>query len=360
MISAVLEQKVWVTTSSPLYPNTYIVLVGNAGIGKTRPIMAAMSMVKEIPEMHLGATSMTMASMTDYLVEAKRQVIRLPDPPLDYNSMYCIADELSAFMHEFDTGLIAGLTTFYDCVPYSQGRRVGNIKIKINRPQISILAGSTPSNLVNTIPEQAWEQGFTSRVMLIYSEERPIIDVFNTPKKPVPVDMLHDLKQINTLQGEFGWEEEFAVAMHTWKTMGYPPVPTHPKLAHYNSRRFAHLIKLAMVSSVDRGNSLVLTLDDFNRAREWMLEAELRMPSVFKGGSGGVDAKAMDEIHHFVRSFGDQGVSEQKIVNFARLHVQNAYSIKTILDVMKASGQLQTVKFNPKLGQHTFKAGSEE
>src|SRR5947207_2880446 len=39
-IGAVLEQKVFVTTSSPLYPNLYVFLVGDAGLGKTRAIAA--------------------------------------------------------------------------------------------------------------------------------------------------------------------------------------------------------------------------------------------------------------------------------------------------------------------------------
>src|SRR5215471_3055029 len=148
LIAAVLERKVYVKTSAPLYPNLYVFLVGNAGIGKTRPISAAQSFARKIEELFLGATSMTMASLVDHLDEAKRTIIQLPDPAIEYNSLYVCVDELSAFMDQFDSGLVAGLTTFYDCVPYSQGRRVHNIRIKIARPQLNILCGTTPSNLI--------------------------------------------------------------------------------------------------------------------------------------------------------------------------------------------------------------------
>src|SRR5438552_2612168 len=97
-IAAALEQKVWVDTSSPLYPNLYVFLVGNAGIGKTRAIMSALGFIRELPELHLGATSMTMASLVDHMNEAKRTIINMPDPVIEYNALMICTDELSAFM----------------------------------------------------------------------------------------------------------------------------------------------------------------------------------------------------------------------------------------------------------------------
>jgi len=46
-------------------------------------------------------------------------------------------------MHEYDNGLIAGFT-FYDCVPYSQGRQGGDIRIRIGKPATNILSVLLP------------------------------------------------------------------------------------------------------------------------------------------------------------------------------------------------------------------------
>lgn len=339
----------WVTTSAPLYPNLYIFIVGDAGLGKTRPIMAAAKFLREIPELHLGATSMTMASLVDHMAEAKRSIVILPEPMIEYNSLTIVADELSAFMHEYDNGLIAGLTTFYDTVPYSQGRRVGDIRIKIASPQLNILSGSTPSNLIKFIPEFAWEQGFTSRIILIYSQDRPVIDVFNTPYLDPPPDMLHDIKAISTLVGQFGWTEDYAKAMHNWKLLGFPPVPEHPKLKHYNSRRFAHLLKLSMIAAVDRGNSLMLDKEAFNKAMGWLIEAETFMPEIFRSGVG-LDSKAMDEILHYVQKRGK--VPEHHLVNFTRERVP-AHSVMRVLEVMERSGMIKSIE-NDKHGMRLY------
>ena len=176
-IAAVLEQKVYLQTSAPLYPNLYVFLVGHPGVGKTRTINAAAAFLREIPDFHLSPTSMSAASLVDALVESKRSIIRLPDPPMEYNSMTICADELSAFMHKFDDEIIGNLTTFYDVVvPYAQHRRGKEIRIKIKNPQLNILSGTTPSNLIKFMPENAWDQGFTSRVIMVFSDERVIND----------------------------------------------------------------------------------------------------------------------------------------------------------------------------------------
>lgn len=331
-------------------------LVGHAGIGKTRAIRAAMEFIQEIPELHLGATSMTMASLVDHMNEAKRTIVNLPNPIIEYNSLLIGADELSAFMDQFDTGLIAGLTTFYDVVPYSQGRRVKDIRIKIARPQLNILCGTTPSNLVRFIPEFAWEQGFTSRILMIYSSEQPIIDVFNTPKVEKPKDMIYDLKVINSLVGEFGWSNEFATAMHNWKLLGYEPRPKHPKLEHYNTRRFGHMLKLCMVASVDRSSALQLEIEDFNRAAKWLLEAESWMPDIFTSGVGSADSKAMDEVLHYIEKYGPKGISEHQVVNMIRSRIVQGSQAVNILKTMEAAGMIKATMIEKATGNRIFVA----
>jgi len=357
-IAATLEQKVWFTTSAQLFPNLYTFLIGHPGVGKTRTITAASKFIMELPEPHIAPTSMTMASMTDCLVESKRSIHRLPDPPLEYNSMYIMADELSAFMHEYNLEMIGGLTTFYDVValPYGQYRRGKEIKIRIKRPQLSILVGSTPSNLVKFIPEIAWDQGFCSRVILIYSDERPMMDIFENPFRELPPDMVHDLKMINGLVGGFRAEIQYRKEVNDWRASGLPPTPTHPKLSHYNTRRLTHLLKLSMIASIDRDNELILTVDDFNTAKGWLLEAESYMSDIFQAGAPGADAKAMDEIVHYIRAVDmGKGVAEHKINKFAADRVP-LHTLWRIVNIMESTGMIKAVSIDTKTGTKNWSA----
>lgn len=346
----------WLTTSTPLFPNLYIFLIGHAGIGKSRTISASGRFLREIPDLFLGPNSVTMASLVDCLVEAKRTIIKLPEPAHEYHSLTILADELSAFMAMYEPELIGGLTTFYDCVPYAQHRRGKDIRIKIDSPQLNILSGSTPSNLLKFVPEIAWEQGFMSRVIMVYSADRPLIDIFAKQPTDLPQDLLHDLRQISTLHGEFKWTDGYAKAVNDWRTAGCAPAPGHPKLAHYCARRLGHVLKLSMVSAVDRGNLLRLEEGDFARGLGWLEEAEVAMPQVFQAGQHGPDAQAMDEIVAYIN--GHDLMEEHKIVRFARKLVP-AHAVLKVIEVMEKGNIIKCVKTEPRTGTRLFKVVRE-
>lgn len=354
-IGSVLEQKVWLRTTRPLYPNLYTLIVGHPGVGKTRTIREARSYVADLPDFHLAPVSLSFASLVDALTQCKRMVVRLPNPALEYNSMYIAADELGAFIHKYDDEMIAGLSAFYDPDPYSQTRRTRDINIKIKSPQLNILAGSTPSNLLKFMPEGAWDQGFTSRLIMIFSDERIVGDDFAPATTNHSTALEHDIRIINSLVGEFEVTADYRSAVNNWRALGEVPVPNHPKLLHYVTRRRTHLYKLSMISAIDRSDTLILTKDDFNRAMGWMIEAEAAMPEIFKAGGSGADGQALDEIKYFIQtSDRGQGVAEQRIVNFARERIP-IHSVMRVIEIMQGSGMIKTVSMNKKTGQRLFR-----
>ena len=340
-ISAVLEQKVWVTTSRPLFPNIFAFLVGHPGVGKSRTMSEVRHIVQKIPDFHLAPISMTFASLVDTLLVSKRNIIRPNEDQLEYNSMYICADELGAFIHKYDNEMIDGLSAFYDPAPYQQVRRTSDLKIKIASPQLNILCGTTPQNLTDLMPEKAWGQGFTSRLIMVFSDERIIGDDFAPEDARDTTNLEHDIAIINGLVGQFEVTSEYREAVNNWRALGEPPVPAHPKLIHYVTRRRTHLYKLSMVSAIDRSNALILTRADFNRAMGWLLEAEGTMGEIFKAGATNADAQAMEEIVHFIKiNDKGQGVSEQKITRFAadRIPIQ---SILRTVEILEKSGQIE-------------------
>lgn len=338
-IAAALEQKVWIKTSRPLYPNLYIFLIGHPGVGKTRAIREGRHYILGLPEPHLAPISITWASLVDELTSKKRNIM-IDGEMHQYNSMYICSDELGAFISEYKTEMTDGLSAFYDPDPYQQSRRTSNIHIKIESPQINLICGSTPQNLTDLMPEKAWGQGFSSRIIMVFSDERILGDDFAATEEIHSEDLMDDMQIINGLYGQFQVTEEYRAAVNLWRQQGEPPVPNHPKLIHYVTRRRAHLYKLSMVSAIDRSNALILTRDDFNRAMGWLLEAEETMPDIFKAGATNADAQAMDEIHHYIKiSDRGQGVSEQKITRFAMERIP-LHSVLRVIDIMERSGQI--------------------
>lgn len=302
----------------------------------------AKKLANPLEDFHVAPISLTFAALVDHLNLAQRNVVVADGTTLKFNSTYICAEELGAFLHKYDNEMIKGLTAFYDPDPYKHERRGNEIRIEIKSPQVNLIAAVTPQDLLKLMPDVAWGQGFTSRIIMIFSDERIIGDDFAKYTTNTQ-DLTHDLSIINNLYGQFHVTQDYVDCINNWKQLGEPPVPNHPKLIHYIARRRVHLYKLSMVSSVDRGNALALTAEDFYTAIGWLAEAEGQMPEIFKAGATNVDGQAIDEIHHFVLAADQgQGVSEQRIVHFARERVP-IHSILRIIEIMEMSGQLKCI-----------------
>jgi len=349
-IAAALEQKVWLDTGDRLYPNLYVVLVGHPGVGKTRTIMKGRALLDTLPDFHLAPTDMTKASMIDALVGSRRALpvqMNGVQTTLEFHSMTIMFDEWGTLLSSFEGDMIPTLTTFYDVtVPYEHTRRHKDTHVRIPRPQLSIIAGSTPSNLVKFVPDFAWDQGFTSRLILVFSGERNIRDDFAVVTGEIPEDLVSDLRSIFGCIGAFSWTDAWHNAVKKWREVDDErPKPTHPKLVHYNARRRAHLYKLAMVAAVDRGDSLLLDRPQFDTALGWLREIEQSMPEVFAAGAVSVDGRAMDEIEEFVARQG-RPVSEHRIIRFAQ-NLLPAHSLVKVLYLMLAAKRLRQVGKDP-------------
>jgi len=358
-IAAVLEQKVWLTTSSPIYPNLYTLICGHPGTGKTRSIRAAKAFLDEIPEFKFAPQSFTWASLVDAMVRAKRTLIVLPDPPIEYNTLTIVADEIGTFLHKYEREMSDGLSAFYDPMPYGHERRGQDIRIKIKSPQVNMICGLTPSTMMDVIPEAAWGQGLMSRVIMIFSDEHIIGDDFAKVTRDIPQDLVEDLKHINGITGEFKVTEEYKKLVLAWRENGETipgyAVPSHPKLLHYNSRRKVNLYKLSMIASLDKSDVLLLDREAFNTAMGWLVEAEAAMPEIFKAGAVGADGKIMEEILHFVSTMDrGKGVPEHLITRFAseRLPI---HTVMRVIEVLEKSGQIEGSQPHPRTGLRGFR-----
>lgn len=351
IIAAALRQNVWVKTQHRLFPNLYIFLVAHPGVGKTRIINEGKHITTKTEAIIQAPISMTFASLVDSLKKAEIELIRIPQGRMTYNAMYITADELGAFIHKYDNEMMAGLTAFYDPTPYRQTRRTGGkdnegIDVEIASPQLNILAGSTPQNLLNFLPETAWGQGFTSRIILVFSDHRILVDDFTDHGAPKHDDLAADLKHISGLYGPFTVTQAYKDAVNTWRKAGEPPVPDHPRLIHYLTRRRVHLYKLSMIASIDRDDAMYLTEVDFFTALEWLVSAENTMADIFKAGSTNADAQAQDDIVHWLRIAcldPKAGVSEQRIIQYARDKVP-LHSILRIIDILLQTGQINLLR----------------
>ena len=348
-VAAAMERRIWIRTATgELYPNLYIFLVGPPGGGKSVALNAAEKLLKDAEDIKIAPNNISAASLTDALNEAKRRVVDLNSPYMEFNSMYVSASELSVLLPVFDPSTMANLTKFWDNEPFKEWKRGGGLRIEIAKPQINLLGGCTPEFLTNFLPAGAWGQGFMARVIMVYCGETPrkmLFNLENAPDedKPEYKLLLSDLKSIIALTGEMTATVEAQELIQAWDDAGGPPQPEHSKLINYNTRRTTQILKLCMIASVARGNSMQITAEDYQTALGWLLEAETFMAEIFKAmGTGGTDAQAIEEAWRYIYQnyvTKSEAVSEHRIVYFLQQRVP-AHSVMRVIELLIRSNMV--------------------
>tara|TARA_R110000868_G_scaffold29027_1_gene107911 strand:- start:39 stop:1046 length:1008 start_codon:yes stop_codon:yes gene_type:complete len=316
-------------------------------VGKTVSLTPTENLWRALPDHHTAPTSLTKAALIDALFDAKRRIVRpgLTPPYIEFNTLLVLAGELGVLLPMYDSDFMNALTAIYDGHPYAERRRTKDLKLAIDAPQINLLGATTPSYLNGFMPEGAWDQGFISRTLLIYSGEKVIRPLFmeTTRDEDMFKALSSDLKWIGNLFGKISFSEDAAHAISAWHQAGGAPTPEHPKLAHYITRRTAHLLKLCMVACVVHSDSLTISLEDYQVALDWLTEAELYMPDIFRSMNSGGDSKAMEEAWYFIwQTYAKEkkAVAEHRVFNFLKEKVPS-HSVEKVIQVMTRSGMLK-------------------
>ena len=333
-----------------LYPNIYTFLVAPPGVGKTVVTSRVQRILEAVETHHTAATSLTAASLIDDLKDSTRQFTNLKaaQPITRYHSLYVVSDELGVLLPKYETEFMSKLTAIYDCFNYRERRRTKDTNFTIENPQLNILAGCTPSYLMNTLPDGAWDQGFLSRCFLIFNSETRPIDLFaqHSSTASSEKELIKKLKAISLLTGEFTYTDEAKAALWNWEKSGRQPLPEHPKLMNYNTRRLIHLVKLSMILSAAESPALVIETSHITAALDILVEAEFFMPDIFKAMKLGGEASAYEDTWYYVLRLymteSKKPVAEARIIQFLQERVP-VYNIMRVIETMERTGLLKLV-----------------
>jgi hypothetical protein len=274
-------------TNSTIHPNLYVILVGPSGGGKSLSINRSKEqLLVDMQTMNLCPPSITGRAFLGMLSKDSKKETVITKAGADgsfetHTPIAVFISELATFYTEGDNKFLADLTDIYDNPPKYDHVTEHSGEARIVRPCVTILGGTTVATLTKRFTETTLEGGFPSRCLLIYDDHTPKVKIFpgkSAKTKKSKEHLLHDLHEINSLGGEFEWEEEPKEVIQSWEDHGLHPIPPDPRFNKYRNRRLIHLGKIALIMCASRTNDMLVNMEDVNKARDLLLEAEKHMP----------------------------------------------------------------------------------
>lgn len=301
-ISAVMERKAWTSASGgAFYPNLYTILVGGPGAGKSTGVTVARKLWSKLKNFNIAPDSVSRASLMKDLSQAVRTVTLSDGRPRIFCSMAVACREFNTLFPTYDRDFCAAMNDLFDNPPEYNLSRIYSGSTAIQAPTLSMIAAVTPDTLGDTLPEPAWGSGFTARLILIYGSDKPDVDFFDEKddegEKEMYAALSPGLDRIFNLSGKFTWTDDAKNGLRAWRAEGLAPVPTHGRLQHYLTRRESHVVKLAMISGASSKFKLEVDITDFNRAKKWLIDAEKRMPDIFRAMGQKSDSQLIQDLH---------------------------------------------------------------
>jgi hypothetical protein len=233
-----------------------------------------------------------------------------------------------------------------------QTKNKGNVAI--DNMCCSLLAASVPDFLrnVNREAHMVITGGFSSRCLFIYAEnpskDLPFPEPLkkNLKSKALYDNLVLDLQEIGTLRGEFVIDTAARLRFEAFLRLNRAASSKDDSeaVANFRARIKAHILKLAMIFSVSRDNTLHISEMDMINAIAEIQKILVSLIKLFRGAGEGMDAAVTARVQDFIEKYGR--VSKKEIFKALHRHLNSPEALDRILYVLEAIGYCNVVNSN--------------
>lgn len=297
VMAAVLERRVWFPMGglSPIHPNLYVVLCGGPGTGKTTASNLACSFVKEYNKrqkgdgsrIQFGPDKVTPAALLNRFQKYTKQIKGVQGKlAFEQSAMYLHSTELSTLIKDIGGGSLSDdLLKLYDCDDYFEKEIVMKGTIKIPGPCLNFLGDTTPTFLSGFLPRQESGTGLTARIIFATEMGRVEMDE-EVPEgdKVLYEEIVNEIGRMHRMCGRFQVDLRAKEWFSDWfKNHRDKLFDLHDGsyMRNFYARKPVHIRKVAMALSAGRSSNRVIMPEDYQRAVEFIEEAEPFMDKSF-------------------------------------------------------------------------------
>lgn len=388
MINAALQRRVWCGPAHfPLYPNLYIILVGEPGLGKGVTIKPVAELLKYhklvspraaadavensvqnfadsfttrsssyVPDPLLfpvAADSTTYEALVEVMASSVRRIDHMQYDPkkaadvkktYSHSSLCFILEELSSLFRRHSDDLVNFLLVAWDCGDFSYVTK-GSGKDFIKRCCMSLLGGTTPTFMQRTLNSSIIGEGFSARTLFIYEGENR----FNSLKKPeLTPEQLEDIEvlrahlfNLSRLFGHVDFEPAAEEYLEHWWQHDHQTAKVNlsPRLMPYYAKKNMQVKKIAMaIHFGETADNKTVTLAECQRAMHFLNAAERNMHLALTFGGRNPLGAVGRSIHAFLLKEGPQTFDS---LLFHFIEDCNVTELRECLDFLRISKLLQ-------------------
>lgn len=305
MIASALERKCFLSWDKKIYPNFFIILVGDAGCRKGTAMSPAREMLDEC-NFKIAADATTKEKLVSRLEEANTPFETMDGGFMQYCALTIFSEEFTVFLGYDNKDLMQWMADWYDCKNIWRYETKHNEVNAIEGMWVNLIGATTPELLQSSLPRESFGGGLNSRIVYVYASPLDV-KMIPFPHHAKKNDTLygqlkHDLELMHLIAGEFIPDKSYESCWLNW----YPrskdiELNEDRRMTGYMNRRGTHLHKLAMIMNISSGRDLTLTDKDFNDALKLLEETERVMKKTFEGVGRSQLASLMTNIVSLVR-----------------------------------------------------------
>lgn len=287
-----------------IYPNQYIMLMGSPGTRKSSAISIARKLLSKTGYTRFAPDRvskerflMDMRSITDEDLDRDLHELVMDAP----SELFVVAEEFTDFVGQGGMEFMTMLTKLWDNLDEYTHPKIHGKSIVVEKPTVNIIGGNTVQGLALAIPPEALGNGFMSRMIMVYAEPTGKKITFPKPvSESLRESLVEHLKKIRyEMKGEISYHPK-ALKVFDRMYKEFRDVDDS-RFKHYSTRRFTHLLKLAMIMAVSELRLEITEVDALN-ANTLLHYTELRMPKALgefgKSKYSDVSNTIMDILSH--------------------------------------------------------------
>ena len=357
--------------SSRIFPNQYIMFVGDPGTRKSTAIRKAVKLLGMAGYDKFAAQKTSMEKFLldleadgidndeqvggDFKSKEKKSAIDIlaslklkSDTEITDEvprETFVAADEFNNFLGSGNISfqsLLGELWDWDEPLRFYKQRLKNSKSVSIYQPTVSILAGNTPSSFADCFPLASIGQGFMSRLILVHSEPSGIKITFPTEPSAELTQRIvrHMVRMKSICVGPVDIEAEAKSALDLiykgWQEL------EDTRFRHYSTRRFTHLLKLCIIVTAARLSTRI-DVNDVLHANTILVFAETTMSKAVGELGKSKNSEAANKIMQVLYS-AKGPKNSQELWKVVQMDLNSPSELGTVLMSLQQADKIQIVK----------------